>query len=92
MSLFFTAGAALLIFLVLLAGAVDHHPVSGIWFLRVDTSGIKGAPSMSHWTFWNVCDGSSGINANCGKVVPAYPFDPPRDFGTTNGIPSAFIG
>ena len=91
-SLVFTAGAILLIFLVLLGGAVTGSPEDQIYFLRVDTSGIKGAPKTTDWTFWNYCDGSSGYNADCTSVAAAYPFDPPRNFGVTDGIPDAFIG
>ncbi|KAI9835496.1 MAG: hypothetical protein M1838_005282 [Thelocarpon superellum] len=91
-SLVFTAGAILLIFLVLLGGAVTGSPEDQIYFLRVDTSGIKGAPKTTDWTFWNYCDGSSGYNADCTSVAAAYPFDPPRNFGGTDGIPDAFIG
>ncbi|KAI9817685.1 MAG: hypothetical protein M1832_004579 [Thelocarpon impressellum] len=91
-ALIFTAGACLLIFLVLLAGAVDGGPVDGIYFLRAATDNIPGAPGFSQWTFWNRCDGADGKNLNCGKVAAAYPFDPPRNFGTEDGIPEPFIG
>ncbi|MCJ1356483.1 MAG: hypothetical protein MMC33_006478 [Icmadophila ericetorum] len=91
-SLILIAGACLLIFLTLLAGAVDHKPTSMIYFLQADTSNIPGAPALSRWTFWNTCS----VNANggnvCGKVHPAYPFNPPSNFGTTKNIAAAFIG
>ena len=91
-SLVFTAGAILLIFLVLLAGAVDGSPVNQIYFLQADTSAVKGAPATSQWTFWNVCDGSSGVDANCGQVYAANTFDPPGNFGTNDGLPADFVG
>lgn len=87
----------LLEFFILLAGAVNGSPVNMFYFLQVDTSNIQGAPALSRWTYWNVCDGSSGNNV-CdhstmyGSIKPARPFDPPRNFGTDNNIPGQFIG
>ncbi|MCJ1485995.1 hypothetical protein MMC06_006171 [Schaereria dolodes] len=93
LSLFLIAGACLLILLTLLAGAVDHNPISKIYFLQADTSAIPGAPSISRWTFWNICSVGPGGNV-CPKVHPAFPLDPPsgRNFGTTKGVDAAFIG
>jgi len=94
LSLFFIAGACLLIFLVLLAGAVSGNPVNDIYFLQADTSKIPGAPSLARWTFWNICSVSAAGKNVCGKVHPAFPLDPPshRNFGTTTGVPAQFIG
>ena len=81
-------------FLILLAGAVNHKPVSQFYFLQAHTSGIPGAPTTSRWTYWNVCPvGANGRN-NCGTVHPAFPLDPPssRNFGTTTDVPHQFIG
>lgn len=93
-SLILIAGACLLIFLTLLAGAVDHNPTNKIYFLQAATSNIPGAPSVSRWTFWNTCSVSSAGGNVCGKVHPAYPLDPPsgRNFGTTDGVPTQFVG
>ncbi|KAA6408343.1 MAG: Actin cortical patch Sur7 [Lasallia pustulata] len=93
-SLVLIAGACLLIFFTLLAGAVDHNPTNRIYFLQAATSKIPGAPALSRWTFWNTCSVNSAGRNVCGKVHPAYPLDPPsgRNFGTTNGVPSQFVG
>lgn len=92
-ALFFTAGAIVLIFFTLLPGAVNNPTMTDIYFLRADTSGIQGAPPVSQWTLWNVCDGSGdGRNKDCGPVKPAYPFDPPRNFNTEEGVPEQFLG
>ncbi|MCJ1319056.1 hypothetical protein MMC15_004389 [Xylographa vitiligo] len=91
-SLILIAGACVLIFLVLLAGAVNSNPVNTIYFLQADTSGISGAPAQSRWTLWNVCSvGADGADV-CPKVSAAYPFDPQNNFGTTKGVPAAFQG
>jgi hypothetical protein len=92
MSLILTAGAVLLLFFVILGGTRDRTPLDDIYFLRAETSGIRGAPRLARWTFWNACEtGPNGRN-QCSSVSPAYPFDPPRNFGTTEGVPSQFIG
>lgn len=98
LSLVLVAGGLLLALFILLAGAVNGSPVNRWYFLQADTTGIPSAPPVSRWTFWNICDGSSGVN-DCsgpgyGGVSPARPFDPPsgRNFGTTEGVPEGFIG
>lgn len=90
LSLFFTAGAILLMFFVVLGGTRDRTPLDDIYFLRANT-GIAGAPETSRWTLWNVCGTENGRNS-CDSVRPAYPFDPPRNFGTNENVPSQFIG
>ena len=92
-ALFFLAGAILLIFLVLLGGATNHHPENIIYFLQANTGNIPGAPAVSRWTFWNVCAVGNGKNL-CGPSHPDYPFDPPshRTFNTTTNVPPEFIG
>jgi SUR7/PalI family len=95
LSLLLIAGAIVLIFLTLLAGAVNSSATNQIYFLQADTSGIPDAPPTSRWTFWNYCssDSSSAVGL-CDGVHPAYPLDPPSDrtFGTTEGVPPQFIG
>ena len=90
------AGGLLLALFILLAGAIDSSPVNAWYFLQADTSSIQGAPPVSRWTFWNICDGSKGANdcsaQGIGKIKPARPFDPPRNFGTTQGVPDGFVG
>lgn len=80
-------------FFILLAGAIDSKPVNKFYFLSVDTSSISGAAATSRWTFWNICSVTSAGLSNCGKVHPAFPFDPPAksNFGTSDGVPDAFL-
>lgn len=43
------------------------------------------------WTLWGVCGATAdGKNVNCGKLTPAFPFDPAANFGT-GSVPDAFI-
>ncbi|KAF2488875.1 SUR7-domain-containing protein [Lophium mytilinum] len=93
-SLIILAGGILLQFLVILSGAVNSSPENQIYFLEASNIGnIAGARNPSRWTFFAVCGADSkGHNTNCGKVVPALPFDPPRNFGTTMNVPDQFIG
>ncbi|MCJ1474530.1 hypothetical protein MMC13_003188 [Lambiella insularis] len=91
-SLILIAGACVLIFLVLLAGAVNSNPVNQVYFLQADTSAISGAPAQSRWTLWNVCSVDANGRDACGKVSPAYPFDPQSNFNTMKGVPASFQG
>lgn len=94
-SLILVAGGLLLMFFILLAGAVDGNPVNRWYFLQVDTSNIPGAPALSRWTYWNICNGQDDRDVcsgtGYGKVSPARPFDPPRNFDTNTNIPQEFI-
>ena len=93
LSFIFTAGALLLMLFLMLAGAINHAPVNKWYFLQVDTGNIPNAPSISRWTFWNICPVVDG-KSHCGDVHPAFPLDPPshRNFGTDKNIPKEFIG
>lgn len=97
-SLILVAGGLLLGIFILLAGAINGSPVNKFYFLQADTSNIPGAPRLARWTFWNICDGSSGLNVcgntGYGNISPARPFDPPsgRNFGTTDNVPAQLIG
>jgi len=95
-SLILLAGGIVLQFLVILSGAIAGNPESQIYFLQASTNGISPQPrNPSRWTFFSVCGvDSHGRNTDCGSVIPALPFDPPHrdNFGTTNGVPAAFIG
>lgn len=86
-----TAGATLLLLLLILAGTRDHVPLNQIWFLSADTSSIKGAPSTAVWTLWNVCNGQSGTAVDCGPVSAAYPLQPGANFNTDANIPQDFL-
>lgn len=91
-SLIFVAGAVLLHFFVLLAGAVNGSPVNNIYFLQADTSAITGAPATSRWTFWNQDPVDSNGLTMINGIHPAWPFDPQTNFGTQTGVPQPFIG
>ena len=90
-SLVFIAGALLLTLLILIGGGVNKNPTNQFYFLQAATTGIPGAAATTRWTFWNACSVTNGRNA-CPRVHPAYPFDPPQNFGTTTGVPPQFIG
>lgn len=92
-SLILLAGAVLLQFFIILSGAVDHTPIDKFYFLESSTNGIPGARNPSRWTFWAICgrDPNNGHNGNCGSTVPALPFDPVRNFGTTDNVPDEFL-
>lgn len=91
-SLVLTAGAGLLLFLVVLGGTRDRTPLDDIYFLRAGTNNIPGAPNLARWTLWNVCETSGDNRNDCNSVRAAYPFDPQRNFGTSNGVPTEFLG
>lgn len=86
------AGGVLLQFLTILSGGVNSPPLNRFYFLEASTNGIPNARDPSRWTFFAICGAENGRNANCGASVPALPFDPPRNFGTQEGIPEQFIG
>jgi len=91
-SLVVLAGGILLQFLVILSGAVQHNPVNRVYFLQSTTTGITGARDPSRWTFFAVCGVVNGLTGNCGSVKPALPFNPPQNFGTSEGVPAGFLG
>lgn len=86
-------GAGILFqFFVILSGVTNTTPLNRTYFLQVDTAGTSASRNPTRWTFFYICGAANGLNANCGAPVPALPFDPPRNFGSTQGIPGAFIG
>lgn len=93
-SLVLVAGGLLFQFLTILTGGINDSPLDKFYFLEATTNNIPNARNPSRWTFFAICgaDPSSGNNANCGAVVPALPFDPPRNFGTEQNVPDEFIG
>jgi hypothetical protein len=93
-SLLVLAGGLVLQILTILSGGIDGSPINQFYFLEASNIGnIPGARNPARWTFFAVCGvDSNGRNTNCGSPVPALPFDPPRNFGTTTGVPSQFIG
>lgn len=93
-SLVLVAAGLLFQFLTILTGGVNSSPLNKFYFLQASTNGIPNARDPSRWTFFAICgaDPSTGHNTNCGASVPALPFDPPRNFGTTENVPEQFIG
>ncbi|EPS36844.1 hypothetical protein H072_9587 [Dactylellina haptotyla CBS 200.50] len=96
LSLILTAGGCVMMFFVLLGGTrEDWVPLNKVYFLWADTSNIPGAPDISQWTLWNVCESSDGNvygdAVNCGPVHAAYPFLPQQNFGTTRNVPANFL-
>jgi hypothetical protein len=93
-ALLLVAGGIVMQIFTILSGAIHSAPINQFYFLEASTSGIPDARNPSRWTFFSVCgrDPSTGHNANCGAVVPALPFDPPRNFGTSQNVPEQFIG
>jgi len=92
LSLVLVAGALLLQFFTILTGGVNSAPLNKFYFLESTTNNVPGAPNPARWTFFAVCGAENDLNANCGSPKPANPFDPPRNFGTEDGIPQQFIG
>jgi hypothetical protein len=98
LSLILVAGGLLLMFFILLTGAVDGDPVNRWYFLEADTSNIPNAPPVSRWTYWNVC-GVDGSRTDCSgdqnymNVHPAFPLDPAsgRTFDTDVNVPENFV-
>jgi hypothetical protein len=94
-SLILLAGGVLLQLLVILAGTSNSRPLNLVYFLQTTTAGIPGARNPSQWTPFYICGADGhGHNANCGKAIPALPFNPPgkSNFDTTRGIPVDFLG
>ncbi len=93
-ALVLVAGGIVMQIFTILSGAINSAPINQFYFLEAATSGIPDARNPSRWTFFAICgrDPASGHNANCGAVVPALPFDPPRNFGTTENVPEQFVG
>ncbi|KAF2691516.1 SUR7-domain-containing protein [Lentithecium fluviatile CBS 122367] len=87
------AGGILLQFFTILSGAVNRSPINQFYFLEASTTDIPNARNPSRWTFFAICGvDDGGHNSNCGNVVPALPFDPPRNFRTDVNVPAQFIG
>ncbi|ODQ82712.1 hypothetical protein BABINDRAFT_169908 [Babjeviella inositovora NRRL Y-12698] len=89
---FFLLGANLLIALIVLSGVVTHAPFDKFYWLQADTSTIDGAPELSRWTFWGLCqpEARDGASINC-NTTPDYPLSPLDNFPTSANIPSDFV-
>ncbi|EME38935.1 hypothetical protein DOTSEDRAFT_75589 [Dothistroma septosporum NZE10] len=89
------AGGIVLQFLVILSG-LNSTPLNQIYFLQADTNGITNGNDQlrnpARWTYLDICGvGANGHNADCTSTRAALPFDPVRNFGTTTGVPDAFV-
>lgn len=90
LSIIFLAGGIVFELFVILSGvhSVKVTPFDQTYFLQADTSGVTSGgtrvPNPARWTFFSICGANSGHNANCLPVSAAVPFDPKRNFHTTN--------
>ncbi|KAF2757335.1 SUR7-domain-containing protein [Pseudovirgaria hyperparasitica] len=91
-SLIILAGGILLQFFIILSGSINSSPENLVYFLQATTNGISNARNPTRWTYFALCgvDGNNH-NTDCGSPVPALPFDPKRNFGTTDGIPESLM-
>lgn len=86
--LLFAAGALLLEFFIVLAGATETNPLNQFYWLEADTSKVPGAPSTTRWTNYNYCGvDSRGRNTDCTSNKADFGFQPAQTFGTREGIP-----
>ncbi|ODQ65692.1 SUR7-domain-containing protein [Nadsonia fulvescens var. elongata DSM 6958] len=92
-SLFLSAGAVLLLFFIVLAGARHSSPLNRFFWIQVDTSAIASASTggVTRWTPYGICGVSNSRNFDCTSNSAAYPFDPVRNFGSAEGLPSSFV-
>ena len=95
-SIFFLAAGIVLEIFIILSGAVNSSPMNHVYFLQAETSGISGGsksvPNPARWTYFAICSVRKGLNAACGPVTAALPFDPKRNFSTPNGLPNQIAG
>ncbi|KAI1309684.1 SUR7/PalI family-domain-containing protein [Xylaria venustula] len=90
LSLILLAGAAVLLFFVILSGITHTSPLRQTYFLSADTSGISGARAVTQWTYFRICGQG---NSDCGHARP----DPPVGWawdGNPGGanLPERLIG
>lgn len=94
LSLLLLAGSIVMQFLVILSGAIQKMPVNSVYFLEAATNGFQNPNSRyrnpARWTYWAICAVRGSSNSNCSRPpTPALPFDIPRNFGTSNGVPNS---
>lgn len=90
-TLLLLAGTTLLLILIVLSGAIKEYPINRFYWLQADTANITGAPPLTRWTFWGVCNSTGNDITQCDGLAPAAPISPVDNFGTTIGVPSDFI-
>jgi len=95
-ALLLLAGGIVMEFLIVLSGAHLGSPVNQVFFLQASTNGISDATRNYHnparWTYLSICGVGNGLNYDCGATKAALPFSPVQNFGTTMGVPQAFLG
>lgn len=83
-------------FLIVLSGSHIGSPVNQVYFLQASTNGVTGGNSALkdpvRWTYLSICGVTNGLNSGCTHTRAAQPFDPVGNFGTTDGLPTAFDG
>ena len=88
------AGGLVMQFFIVLSGTHIGNPVNRFYFLQAATNGVSGSSPNLHnpvrWTYFSVCGVANGLNYDCGHPTPALPFDPIRNFGTSQGLPGQF--
>lgn len=96
-ALILTAGGIVLQFFIILSG-INSSPLNLVYFLQTSTNGITGAAGSrgaglnpARWTYLAICGADGSRNVNCSSKGAAIPFDLPRNFGTTQGVPQQFI-
>lgn len=77
---------------MILSGVKETTPLNKVYFLQASPTGVSGAQDPARWTFFSLCGVVNGLNGNCRPVQAALPFDPPRNFGTEQGLPQRFVG
>jgi len=89
------AGGLVMQFFVILSGTHIGNPENRVYFLQAATNGVTGGNTNLHnptrWTYFSVCGVGNGLNYDCGHPTPALPFDPIRNFGTSQGLPDQFM-
>jgi hypothetical protein len=94
-AVFCTAGSIVMIVITFLGGVSNQHPLNIIFFLEAFTGEIPGAPTVTRWTFWDICRVDANGKSHCpGRNIPDFPFNPPGEmnFNTTVNVPPGFIG
>ncbi|KAK5114627.1 hypothetical protein LTR62_002199 [Meristemomyces frigidus] len=96
LALLLLAGGIVMDLLVALSGGVHSSPITQIFFLQADLTGVTSNSQNFHnparWTWNSICGVQNGLNANCGSTHAAQSFSPARNFGTTSGLPAALSG
>lgn len=84
-------GSGLLLFFINLSGATNSGVLARFYWSEAETSNIQGAHfQKTRWTSYSSCEGSSGVNSDCTKHSPAYPYSPRDNFGSSSSLPTSF--